>query len=166
MDMIKEDDRDYTKYIQKQAHCNTLDLITSGTVNLANASDILLQPSVKEFMQWAKQNYEFIIFDTPPMGLVSDAQLLSKYADVTLFVMRFGYTGKEFINFANKLSKDGTLKNIRIVLNDININKAIFDDGDMFSQTYGYGYAYYNVTEKSSEYEVKLKKRLEQEIII
>lgn len=166
MDMIKEDDRDYSKYIQKQAHCNTLDLITSGTVNLANASDILLQPSVKEFMQWAKQNYEFIILDTPPMGLVSDAQLLSKYADVTLFVMRFGYTGKEFINFANKLSKDGTLKNIRIVLNDININKAIFDDGDMFSQTYGYGYAYYNVAEKSSEYEVKLKKRLEQEIII
>ncbi len=72
--------------------------------------------------------------DTPPVGLVSDAILLSHMADTTMFVIRQDYTNKNALKFTLEQLSENNLKNPAVVLNDINSKKT----------RYGYGYGYGN----------------------
>ncbi len=78
--------------IQK-THIPHLDVITSGPIP-PNPSELLIGESMKEMMRLLKTKYDYIILDTPPVGLVSDALELAEYADLTLYIMRQNYTKK------------------------------------------------------------------------
>ena len=66
---------------------------------------------MKEFMRLLKTRYDYIILDTPPVGLVSDAIELAEYADLTLYVMRQNYTKKDMITMLNNRLKREELDN-------------------------------------------------------
>ena len=84
-----------------------------------------------------KKSYDYIILDTPPVALVTDAFVLSKYADHTLFVVRQDYTPKIILRTIHDYYKDGRIKNLSLVLNDI------FRSGPGYGYGYGgYGYSY------------------------
>ncbi|TDP00927.1 polysaccharide biosynthesis tyrosine autokinase [Flavobacterium sp. 245] len=111
-----------------------LDVILSGPIP-PNPSELILSDSMRELIDELKQKYDYIILDTPPVGLVSDALELSQYSDVTLYIVRQNYTKKEMITLLNTRVKRGELSNASIVLNGYE-NKA------KYGSAYGYGYGY------------------------
>ncbi|MEN2400299.1 polysaccharide biosynthesis tyrosine autokinase [Flavobacterium sp. MC2016-06] len=111
-----------------------LDVILSGPVP-PNPSELILSEAMRELIEELKQKYDYVILDTPPVGLVSDALELAQYADVTLYIVRQNYTKKDMITLLNTRVKRGELNNASVVLNGYE-NKA------KYGSTYGYGYGY------------------------
>lgn len=117
-----------------------LDVIISGPVP-PNPSELIMSESMAEFMKELKERYEYIILDTPPVGLVTDAVELSQFADVTLYITRQNFTKKEMIKLLNNRVSRGELNNVSIVLNGFE-NKAKYGAG--YGYGYGYGYGAYS----------------------
>ncbi|MCD0473645.1 polysaccharide biosynthesis tyrosine autokinase [Flavobacterium sp. EDS] len=111
-----------------------LDVIFSGPIP-PNPSELILGETMKEFMSQLKEKYDYIILDTPPVGLVSDSLELVQYSDVTLYIVRQNYTKKDMITLLNNRIKRGELTNASIVLNG-------FENKAKYGATYGYGYGY------------------------
>lgn len=113
-----------------------LDVILSGPIP-PNPSELIISEAMKELIDELKLKYDYIILDTPPVGLVSDALELVQYADVTLYIVRQNYTKKDMITLLNTRVKRGELNNTSIVLNGYE-NKA------KYGTAYGYGYGVYS----------------------
>ncbi|WP_035650425.1 polysaccharide biosynthesis tyrosine autokinase [Flavobacterium sp. ASV13] len=111
-----------------------LDVILSGPIP-PNPSELILSEAMGELIEELKNKYDYIILDTPPVGLVSDALELSQYSDVTLYIVRQNYTKKDMITLLNTRVKRGELSNASIVFNGYE-NKA------KYGSAYGYGYGY------------------------
>jgi capsular exopolysaccharide synthesis family protein len=112
-----------------------LDLISAGPVP-PNPSELLLTSSFEELIKEALQIYDYIIVDTPPLAIVTDAFVLSKYVDHIVFIVRQNYTEKALLREIKDFYSSEKLKNISIVLNDI--NKTGYGYG--YGHNYGYGY--------------------------
>src|SRR5690606_1707751 len=112
------------------------DVIPSGPIP-PNPSELLISERLDELIEGLKQRYDYIILDSPPLGLVSDSLELTKHVDATLYVARFNYTHKNMLTFVNEKYKTGEIKNISIVLNDY-VEKS----GKGYGHGYGYGYGY------------------------
>ena len=80
--------------------------------------------------------YDVMIFDTPPVGLVTDARTLMHLADTSIYVIRAGYSQKEFLHNIEKLSHLDEIHDLGILLNDVPIDKSM------------YGYGYYEAAKK------------------
>lgn len=117
-----------------------LDVITSGPIP-PNPSELIMGEPLQELLEKLKEKYDYIILDTPPVGLVTDAVELSQYSDVTLYVMRQNFTKKEMVNLLNNRVKRGELSNVSIILNGFE-NKAKYGAG--YGYGYGYGYGAYS----------------------
>lgn len=116
-----------------------LDLISGGPVP-PNPSELLLTSHFENLIKEALETYDYIVVDTPPMALVTDAFVLAQYADHTVFVVRQNYTPKAFLSDIHEYYSTGKLKNISIVLNDI--YKSGFGYGYGYGSGYGYAYGY------------------------
>ncbi len=99
-----------------------LDLITCGHIP-PNPQELLQGGTLPKLMEELKRQYDYVIIDTPPIGLVSDAQFLSRYADASVFVMRQSYTPKDQIKLVNSLFKEKRLGNFGVVINGIKDDK-------------------------------------------
>jgi capsular exopolysaccharide synthesis family protein len=121
-------------------HIPFLDVILSGPIP-PNPAELILNDRMREMIDELKSKYDYIILDTPPVGLVSDALELAQFCDVTLYIMRQNFTKKEMITVLNNRVKRGELKNTSIILNGFQ-NKAKYGSG----YSYGYGYGYGNTT--------------------
>lgn len=113
-----------------------LDVILSGPIP-PNPSELILGETMKEFIDELKTKYDYIILDTPPVGLVSDSLELAQYSDVILYIVRQNYTKKDMITLLNNRVKRGELTNTSIVLNG-------FENKAKYGATYGYGYGNYS----------------------
>ena len=137
-----------------------LDVITSGPIP-PNPSELIMGETMREFMAELKKKYDYIILDTPPVGLVTDAVELSMFADVTLYIMRQNFTKKEMVTLLNNRVKREELVNVSIILNGFE-NKAKYGYG----HAYGYGYgAYangYHEEEESRNSLVKLLRKIKK----
>lgn len=126
---------------------DNLDLISSGLVP-PNPAELLMNKRMDRLMETLKERYDYIIMDTPPIGLVTDALILMKYSDMTVYLVRQNYTPKGTIINTQEMYANGQLKNISILFNDVKVQK------------YGYGYGYgYNYGYDSSYYGDNSKKR-------
>lgn len=117
-----------------------LDVILSGPVP-PNPSELIIGEAMAELIEELKKNYDYIILDTPPVGLVSDSLELGQYADVTLYIVRQNITKKEMIPLLNNRVKRGEMNNVSIILNGFE-NKAKY--GSAYGYGYGYGYGDYS----------------------
>ncbi len=124
--------------IIQHTHIPYLDVITSGPIP-PNPSELILGDSMKEMMMQLKKDYDYIILDTPPVGLVSDALELAQFCDVTLYIVRQNFTKKEMLTLLNNRTKRGELNNVSIIFNGYE-NKAKYGVG--YGYGYGYGYSY------------------------
>jgi succinoglycan biosynthesis transport protein ExoP len=124
--------------IIQKTHIPYLDVITSGPIP-PNPSELILGDSMKEMIQELKLKYDYIILDTPPVGLVSDALELVQFCDVTLYIVRQNFTKKEMLTLLNNRHKRGELSNVSIIFNGYE-NKAKYGVG--YGYGYGYGYSY------------------------
>jgi Mrp family chromosome partitioning ATPase len=113
---------------------------------------------MKTLMDHLRTRYDYIIIDTPPIGLVTDALLAMKYADINIFILRQKKSKKEYIDTVNKLHTDGTVKNLAIVLNDLRLSRSYggYYGGYRYGG-YGYGYGYYEEESKGRSMVSKIR---------
>lgn len=111
-------------------------LIGSGPIP-PNPAETILNPRLDELMQHLKNRFDYIIIDAPPIGLVTDAQLLSQYADLTLYLVRLGHTYKNQLQIVEEIFQDGKMKRLAILVNDIDPKGGY---GHGYGSGYGYGY--------------------------
>lgn len=123
----------YEDIIQSSGYDN-FDILASGTIP-SNPSELLIGKAMDDLMVKLKSEYEYIILDTPPVGLVSDALNLIKYADATLYIIRQYYTKKGMINLINNKNKKGEIENVNLVFN-------YYKAKQKYGYGYGYGYSY------------------------
>ncbi len=111
-----------------------------------NPSELLIQESLDELIQYLKSNFDEVIIDAPPIGLVTDAQILSRLADTTLYIIRHGVTFKEQVSQLNGLYNDHKFPKLNIIFNGVKIGG---------SYGYGYGYGYYSDDHSHSRKKIK-----------
>ena len=98
-----------------------------------NAAELLSGNGFGDFIEQAQTEFDYIIVDTAPTLLVTDTMLISQYADLTLFVIRAGFTDKRLIEFSKNLNSSKKLYNMAYVLNDVGTGKT---------KDYNYGHGY------------------------
>lgn len=114
-----------------------------------NPAELLLDPKMDEMFEWLKANFDMILVDTAPVGMVSDAMTLSKFADSTLYLVRQGHTFKKQIALIDEFYVGNKLPKISIVINDVKIKPGYGYYGyGRYGYGYGYGYGSYYEEEK------------------
>ena len=110
-----------------------LNVIPSGPTP-PNPAELLESEKMIELITMLKKDYDCIILDTPPIGLVTDGVVLMKNADISLFVVRHNYTKIKSLSIVNNLHHQKIIQNLNIIINDFS-----YEDN---SYGYGYGYGY------------------------
>lgn len=113
--------------IQKTSNEN-LDIIPCGPIP-ENALHLLETPRMQKLVAQLRSKYDYIVIDTPPIGYVSEYFILMKHMDTNIYVVKHKYTNKDLLNQVNELYAAKKIRNIHIVINDLN-----------FDKTYEYGY--------------------------
>jgi tyrosine-protein kinase Etk/Wzc len=129
--------------IIKKTNVENLWYAPSGPVP-PNPAELIDAEPMKEFLDKAKKEFDFIILDTPPVAVVTDALLLAPYVDVNLFIVRQRYSSKNTLGLIQELYEDKELKNLGIIINDISLT-GYYGYGLRYgySMGYAYGYNYY-----------------------
>lgn len=124
----------WEEIIMKSGAHELVDLIQAGAIP-PNPAELLVHPRTANLMNELKEKYDYILIDAPPVGMVTDAQLLAKYADACLYLVRQGRTYKEQLRIPNDLQAKGKIKPIHLIVNDVKISSGYYSN-------YGYGYGY------------------------
>lgn len=101
---------------------SNLDLMLAGQIP-PNPVELISSTKTHELFNELKKRYDFIIIDTPPYGLVTDAFLLMNIADIKLFVSRIGYTKKKALTTSMEDIEGKNIKDLHLVINDSNEDK-------------------------------------------
>ena len=106
-----------------------------------NPAELIETEQMKKFMERAKKEFDYIIIDTPPIAIVTDALLIAGYVDVNLFIVRQRYTSRSTLELIEQLNNHGELKNMAIIVNDISLS-GYYGYGMRYGYAAGYGYSY------------------------
>jgi len=123
----------------KHSEIDNMDYITSGPLP-PNPAEIILGDRLKNLIKDIKQEYDLIIIDTPPVGIVTDALITYQIADNPIYVMRAGISPKTFIENVNSFTDGSKVKNMSIILNGIERSSGRYGYG--YKSGYGYQYGY------------------------
>ncbi|SEQ51218.1 GumC family protein [Neolewinella agarilytica] len=115
--------------ILKPTNNENLFLIESGPIP-PNPSELLLRGEIGELIRRLREDFDVVIIDSTPVGLVTDALLLKELVDITLYVVRLGYTPKMSLDVLTDISDKDKLPNVGVVVNGLQPKRD-----------YGYGYA-------------------------
>ncbi len=141
---IKDDKLNLEDIIINLDDVPELDILNSGIIP-PNPVEILKSRRFKELMVRLKEEYDYIIIDTPPVNLVADALLLHEYVDLCIYVVRSGFSDKRLLNVAKNLYKDKRFPAMAVLLNEVALsNKNYYG----YKYGYGYGYGAYGNTSK------------------
>jgi tyrosine-protein kinase Etk/Wzc len=114
-----------------------LDLITSGPIP-PNPSELILSRAMANLLEDLKSKYDYIMIDTPPIGLVTDGTSTLMSADVALYVVRADFSKRAFLRHPDQLAEEHNIRNLYIVFNSVStINKRY---GGYGYKVYGHGY--------------------------
>jgi capsular exopolysaccharide synthesis family protein len=122
--------------IQKSSIEN-FDVIPAGP-HPPNPSELLVNGEFHKLVEEFRGAYDFVIMDTPPVGIVTDGIMAMKQSDISIYLFRANYSKKEFLYNLDRVHKLHQIKNLTAVLN------ALPDTAE------SYGYGYYH-EEKSKE---------------
>lgn len=117
-----------------------------------NPAELIESPVMTDFIEKAKEQFDYILIDTPPVAIVTDALLISSFTDFYLFVARQRYTSKNTIELIEELYRDKNIKSLGIVVNDISLS-GYYGYGLRYGYSMGYGYNYgYNYYTQYGKY--------------
>ena len=128
---------------------DNLELLLAGPIP-PNPGEIVTRQSLNIVIDQLKENYDYVLIDTAPVGLVTDTLQIGKVADATIFMCRADYTPKSSFGLINQLDKEKKLPNMAIVINGIDMSKK------KYGYYYGVGkygkYRYYGYGSKYGSY--------------
>ncbi len=111
-----------------------------GTHPYSNSTEMISNRRMKEFIEWAKNEFEYIIIDSPPISLMADAEVMAEYADVSLLVVRQGMSRTRDINDAIDMMERGNSELLGCIFNDV--KTGVFTGKKVWGGGFGYGYGY------------------------
>jgi capsular exopolysaccharide synthesis family protein len=124
--------------VVKKSNMDNLYYISAGPIP-PNPSELILSPQFDELIEKLKEEFDVIIIDNPPVGLVSDGVNVLSKVDVPIFIFKANYSKRHFITNLEEIAKPKEIKNLNIILNAELKSK----------NAYGYGYGgYYTDEEK------------------
>ncbi len=141
--------------------------LTSGPIP-PNPAELLETEKMETLIKELKKEYDYIIIDTPPITIVTDAFLASKFVNTTILVIRQNLSSKNVLYLADDISEKGNLKKLNILINDIKIPSYYgysYKYGYRYGYGYGYGYSYYNYNQEyygDKEQTVSIKDRIKK----
>ncbi len=106
-----------------------------------NPTELMLNGKLDTLVDQLKRDFDYILIDSPPVGLVTDAKILDKYSDACLYMVRHNYTPKHFLGLVEQLYVNRELTNINIVFNGLK-SRGVLKGGAGYGSSYGYGYSY------------------------
>lgn len=130
---LSDDSVTVDSIIQKQEN---FDIIAAGPV-APNPAELLMDERLDELIAELRKRYDYVIADSVPIGIIADAAIANRIADLTVFVVRAGRLDKRQLPDLEKLYKDKKLNNMALVLNGVNPKHHGYGYG------YGYGYGHY-----------------------
>mgnify|MGYP001096077932 CR=1 FL=1 len=132
----------------QESGIKNLDVITSGSIP-PNPAELIGSEKMKILIEQLKERYDYIVIDTPPIGFVSEYLVLKDYTNVNIYVVRYNYSNKKSLQLIDEHYKTGKIKNLNIVLNDVD-----------FTKSYAYNYktkgGYYYNKEKPKKFLVNI----------
>lgn len=136
-----------------------IDFITAGTIP-PNPSELILSSAMDTLLDQLKTEYDFIIIDNPPIGLVTDAMKNMQRADFPIYVFKSNYSKRFYISNLDFLYKDCKIEKISLVLNGFDFSnlygskyggKKGYGKYSTYGYGYGYGYGYYEEMDSENE---------------
>ena len=106
-------------------------ILPGGTVP-PNPTELLAREGLEKAIETLKANFDYVILDTAPVGMVTDTLLIGRVADLSVYVCRADYTHKAEFTLINELAENNKLPNLCIAVNGLDLN----------SRKYGYYYGY------------------------
>lgn len=137
---IKDKTLNMNQIINAHPHFDNLDMINSGDVP-PNPVELLMSKRVSEIFNYLKENYEYIIVDTAPVGLVTDTMQISNFSDLTIYLFKANSSDKRLLQIPEKLFRENKLKNMAVLINGSDHSKGKY--------SYGFSYGYGNKKKKS-----------------
>ena len=130
-----------------------LQILPSGSVP-PNPAELLARPSLDKAITQLSQEFDYVILDTAPVGMVTDTLIMSRVANATVYVCRADYSYKSDFGLINELKKENKLPEMAIVINGIDMKKKKHSYYYGYGNKYGYGKRYgygYEYGEKQKE---------------
>ena len=118
-------------FVQPSDINKNLFILTGGTVP-PNPTELLARGGLEKAIETLKANFDYVILDTAPVGMVTDTLLIGRVADLSVYVCRADYTHKAEFTLINELAENNKLPNLCIAINGLDLN----------SRKYGYYYGY------------------------
>ena len=112
------------------------DIIGAG-MSAPNPAELLMDRRLDELMAELRKRYDYVIADNVPVGIIADAAIANRVADMTVFVVRAGKLDRRQLPDLEKLYQDRKLNNMALVLNGVDPKRPGYGYG------YGYGYGHY-----------------------
>ena len=136
--------------VQASDVSKSLYILPGGTVP-PNPTELLARDGLDKAIETLKKNFDYVILDTAPVGMVTDTLLIGRVADLSVYVCRADYTRKAEFTLINELAADNKLPNICTVINGLDLQKKkygyYYGYGKYgkyygYGKRYGYGYGY------------------------
>jgi len=125
---------DLSEIYQVSDEIPTLHIYPAGPIPM-NPADLLLNENMGPLFEVLRRRYDYVIVDTAPVGLVTDAFILNKYTDQSIYVIRQRKTLKKQLDFLNDIYVNGRLNEMGLIINDVKT-------GGKHGSGYGYGENY------------------------
>ena len=125
-------------------------ILPGGTVP-PNPTELLARDGLEKAIETLKQNFDYVILDTAPVGMVTDTLLIGRTVDLSVYVCRADYTRKTEFTLINELAENNKLPNLCVVINGLDLQKKkygyYYGYGKYgkyygYGKRYGYGYGY------------------------
>jgi capsular exopolysaccharide synthesis family protein len=113
--------------IQNNREYENLSFVTCGPVP-PNPGELIVSKRLQTFFEHLRNNYDIIVIDTPPVGIISDAMIIGRFADLSLFILRHKYSYRSAVKLLNELSENNKLPHLSIVINSIIRSKGFQKD--------------------------------------
>lgn len=141
---------DLMELVQQSDVNKNLCILPGGTVP-PNPTELLARDGLDKAINTLKNNFDFIILDTAPVGMVTDTLLIGRVANLSLYVCRADYTHKAEFTLINELAENKKLPNLSVVINGVDLKQRkygyYYGYGKYgkyygYGKRYGYGYGY------------------------
>ena len=161
---ISHKEKGITQYLANPEHTDLLSLCQPSTISAnlyilpggtvpPNPTELVARKALDKAIEILKANFDYVILDTAPIGMVTDTQLIARVADLSVYICRAGYTHKSHYELINELKKDHKLPNLCTLINCIDMNQRkngyYYGYGKYgkygkygYGKKYGYGYGY------------------------
>lgn len=141
-DFLSNNDLKAKDIIKSKKENPFLSIIPSGTIP-PNPAELLMNDRYSDLIETIKNDFDYIIVDTAAVGLVTDTLLISKHADVFVYVVKANYLDKRSLHVADMMFTEKRLPNMTMLLNNVDHRR---------SYGYGYGYGYGNNPKKQKQW--------------